>query len=302
MIKKILITGFGFIGRHVSKLLVERNYEVSILERKPDIRSMAKLKLNPIIGDIRDSELMGELIPYYDGVINLAALLGTAELMDNHLEAINTNIVGAINVFEGCKRANELGKKVPCVQITVGNHFMDNPYSITKSVSERFANMYNTEHHTDVRIVRVFNAYGEYQKHFPVRKIIPNFIRASLLNRSIIIYGSGDQIMDMIYVGDVANILIESLVVPQVNGVISAGTGRRLCVNDIAKIVIEHSSSTSKLKHVSMRPGEIENSIVLGEPDTLVDIGIQPDSLTKFEEGIVRTIDWYKKNMDFIDI
>jgi nucleoside-diphosphate-sugar epimerase len=300
--RKVLITGLGFIGRHVAKELLDRGCEVSVLERKPGLKTMIALGLNPIVGDIRDAELMRDITSYYDGVVNLAGLLGTSEMIDDPIPAVNTNIIGAINVFEGCRRVAKGGSGIRCVQITVGNHFMDNPYSITKSTSERFAKMYNTEHGTDIRVVRVLNGYGPYQKHFPVRKIVPNFIRSALQNEPIKIYGDGEQIMDMIYVEDVAKVLVEALFIESLTTIISAGTGRRSTVNEIAEAVVSIAQSTSELHHVAMRPGEPEHSVVLGEPESLRSVGIEPSSLTDLEQGLNKTIAWYKQNRSFIGL
>jgi UDP-glucose 4-epimerase len=300
MTKKVLVTGYGFIGQHVTQVLLNNGCEVTVLERKPNLKDLSTLNIEPVIGDIRDSDLVHDLVSYFDGVINLAGLLGTSEMIDNPIPAINTNIIGAVNIFEGCRRAKKAGHEVQCVQITVGNHFMDNPYSITKSTAERFAAMYNIEHGTDIRIVRVLNAYGEYQKHFPVRKIIPNFIRSALINEPIKIYGNGEQIMDMIYVKDVARVLVQALLASRFKGIISAGTGREMTVNEIAGTIVSTLQSESELQHVPMRPGEPENSVVLGEPKTLFNIGINPDSLMTFEDGISKTVLWYKQNKKYI--
>jgi nucleoside-diphosphate-sugar epimerase len=301
-ISKILVTGFGFIGRHVVHALSTRGFTVTVLERKPDLKALTSLGAELAVGDVRDGDLMHELVPQFDGVINLAGLLGTAELISDPLLAVQTNIVGALNVFHGCKRARDFDHVPRCVHITVGNYFMDNSYSITKSTSERFAKMYNVEHNTDIRVVRVLNAYGEYQKHFPVRKIIPTFVRLALRNEPIYIYGDGNQVMDMIYVGDVAKILIEALLVEKVSGIISAGTGRRLTVNEIAQCVIANAGSTSSVEHCPMRPGEPERSVVVGDPATLAGVGVNVESLVAFEDGIRKTIDWYKANKEFIAV
>src|ERR1035441_9935846 len=164
MAAEILLTGFGFIGRHVCRELKHRGHSVAVLDRRPDVVSAMELGVQPVIGDIRDGALMRQVIPCYDGVIHLAGLLGTAELVDDPAAAVETNILGALNVFQGCRNARGLGRQVRCVHITVGNHFMDNAYAITKSTSERFARMFNIEHGTDIRVVRALNAYGPYQK------------------------------------------------------------------------------------------------------------------------------------------
>ena len=299
-ISKVLVTGFGFIGRHVTRALVDQGVKVTVLERKPDLKTLASFGADLVVGDLRDPELLCDLVPQFDAVINLAGLLGTAELINDPISAIQTNIIGALNVFHGCKRARERGHTPRCVHITVGNHFMDNPYSITKSTSERFAKMYNQEHGTDIRVVRVLNAYGEFQKHFPVRKIVPTFIRLALRNEKISIYGDGSQVMDMIYVGDVAKVLIQAMFVQKVSCIVSAGTGRRLTVNQIGEIVIATAGSSSTIEHVPMRAGEPERSVVLGEPATLAAVGVSAKSLVPFEQGIEKTIGWYKANRDFI--
>ena len=282
-------------------MLAQCGHTVSCLDRRPNLESMSSLGLEPIAGDIRDRELLCHIIPEHDGIIHLAGLLGTSELIDDPISAINTNLIGSVNVFEGCKRAKRLGKQVPCIQISVGNHFMDNPYSISRHSSERFANMYNKEHGTDIRIVRGLNAYGEFQKAFPVRKIVPTFMRAALRNEPLLVHGTVQQIMDMIYVGDLARVLIATLKSESVDREISAGTGRRLTVNDIAAKIISETRSDSKVEYCPMRAGEPVNSVVLGEPETLLKVNVSPDSLMTFEEGIRRTAAWYSEHKGFLD-
>ena len=179
---------------------------------------------------------------------------------------------------------------------------MNNPYSITKTTSERFADMFNVEHGTDIRVVRALNAYGSYQKYRPVRKIIPNFVRAALVGEPVKVYGNGEQIMDMIHVRDVARILVETLLASKVTGLVSAGTGRRLTVNEIARMVIQAAGSSAQLQHTPMRPGEPEASVVLGERETLSAVGVAPESLIPFEEGIKETVDWYSMNREILDL
>jgi UDP-glucose 4-epimerase len=302
MADDILLTGLGFIGRHVAVELLHRGFRVSVLDRRPNLDAARLLGVQPIIGDVRDATLIRQLVPCFSGVINLAGLLGTSELIDDPAAAIETNIAGAVNIFQGCRAARQLGQRVPCVQITVGNYFMNNPYSITKATSERFADMFNVEHGTDIRVVRALNAYGPHQKHRPVKKVIPNFVRAALMGEPVNVYGDGEQIMDMIDVRDVARILVDTLLAPSVTGIISAGTGRRLTINEIARMVIRASGSSSELRHLPMRPGEPQASVVLGDPSTLAVLGIDPGSLVPFEIGIAETVAWYSANRAFLDL
>jgi nucleoside-diphosphate-sugar epimerase len=300
--EKVLITGFGFIGRHAADALIEAGYTVAALDRCPDVSNMSALGVAPIIGDVRDPALLDHIIPCFDAVVNTAGLLGTSEMIEDPIPAVQTNIIGAINVFQACKKEKRRGRSIRCVHITVGNHFMDNSYSITKSSSERFAAMFNVEHQTDIRVVRALNAYGEYQKYYPVRKIIPNFVRAALSNEPVRVYGDGEQVMDMIYVKDVAKILVATLAVESCALIVSAGTGRRLTVNEIAEKVVAACGSSSTIEHVPMRAGEPKNSVVLGDTTTLSAIGFNERCLTRFEDGILPTVRWYSANRSILDL
>ena len=188
---KILVTGAGFIGSHVVDRLLELGHEVSILDRYPKQREEWGDKVRVFLGDIRDREVVMEAVYQHDGVLNLAGILGTMETVDNPHPSVDTNIHGALNIFEGCRPNTMHREGVKGVQIAVGNHFMNNTYSITKTTAERFALMFNKEHKTKIAVVRALNAYGEYQKHKPIRKITPNFVVRALRGEPIEIFGDG---------------------------------------------------------------------------------------------------------------
>jgi nucleoside-diphosphate-sugar epimerase len=173
---------------------------------------------------------------------------------------------------------------------------MNNSYSISKTTAERFALMFNKEHGTKIAIVRGLNAYGPRQKSEPVRKIMPNFVIPALRDESITIYGDGSQVMDMIYVADLAEILVRALVEDHgvYDRVFEAGTGRKTTVLDIANEVIKQANG-GYITTVPMRPGEPEQSVVLGDPETLKPLG--EINLTTLEEGIAKTIAWYRENL-----
>jgi len=297
---KILVTGVGFIGTHVVEKLIEQGHQVSIFDRAVRYESDLVKKCRLFLGDIRDREVVMEAVFQHDGVINLAGILGTMETVDNPHPSVDTNIHGALNIFEGC-RSNKMNPNgVKGVQIAVGNHFMNNTYSITKTTAERFALMFNKEHKTRIAVVRGLNAYGEYQKHKPVRKITPNFVVRALLGQPIEVYGDGEQIMDMIYVKDLAEILIRALVVDHncYDSVFEAGTGRRTTVLEIALLVNQITGNKAGVKHLPMRAGEPERSVVLGDPKTLKPLGIREKDITSLEDGLERTVKWYRDNYD----
>jgi nucleoside-diphosphate-sugar epimerase len=290
---KILVTGgSGFIGNHVVDNLLKKNYKVVIFDR---YKKEKREDVEYFYGDIRDWESISEAIYKCDGVIHLAGILGTQETVKNPLPAVQTNILGSLNVFEACYQYNK-----KCVYIAVGNHWMNNPYSITKTTAERFALMYNKERGTKIAIVRGFNAYGPRQQVKPVRKIIPNFILPALKNEDILIYGNGEQKMDMIYVEDLAEILVRALIFEHncYDKIFEGGTGIAPIVNEIAEAIIELTNSKSKINHTEMRPGEDKDSVVKADINTLRPI-LAPVENYKFvslEQGLKNTIEWYKEH------
>jgi UDP-glucose 4-epimerase len=295
-VKHILVTGGnGFIGRYVVEELHERGYTVAVLDRHAPVGNPRGAAL--FFGDIKDRTLVSEAVAHVDGVIHLAGVLGTQETVANPLPAAETNILGGLNVLEACSRYG-----VPLVYIAVGNYWMNNTYSITKSTIERFVDMFVRFRDSRMSVVRAMNAYGPRQvaaaPYGPsrVRKVMPSFICRALSGEDIEIYGDGTQVMDMIYVTDVAKVLVTALeMTSTVSSVYEAGTGRLTTVNDIAaqvvKAVGEKTGSYPLVKHLPMRPGEDERSVVVGDPQTLAAMDVFP--LVTLEEGVAKTVDYF---------
>lgn len=295
--EKILITGAsGFIGSHCIDEALSRGLTPVLFDRYVHDYPAG---CETFQGDIRDAEAIMEAVAKVDYAINLAGILGTQETIKKPIPSVQTNIIGTINFLEACVPTNF--HQVKGVQIGVGNYWMNNSYSISKSTAVRFTKMYNKERETQVAIVRGLNAYGPRQKHKPVRKITPTFVVRALRGEDIEIYGSGEQIMDMIFVKDLAKILVDSCVMDHdvYDKAFEAGTGRRTTVNFIAEQIIEAADSTSKIVHSPMRPGETKDSVVLADTDTLAPLGYKPEDLITLEDGIKTTVEWYKDEYDW---
>jgi len=297
-VKTVLVTGGnGFIGRYVVEELLERGYDVSVLDtryREPARGSTL------VLGDIRDATSVTEAVSHADGVIHLAGVLGTQETIKNPRPAAETNILGGLNVLEACAQYD-----VPLVNIAVGNYWMNNTYSITKNTVERFVEMFVRFRGSRMTVVRALNAYGPRQSAAApfgpskVRKVMPSFICRALTGEDIEIYGDGSQIMDMIYVEDVASILVAALEKTDRDGsqgTFEAGTGRRTTVNDIAHLVVaevaRQSGRVVNVVHLPMRPGEDANSTVIGNPLTLGPLGIG-ELLLPLEAGIAKSVEYF---------
>jgi UDP-glucose 4-epimerase len=291
---RVLVTGGnGFIGGHVIDRLIDLGHEPVCLDRygRPH-RDDVEFHLT----DIRSAESVMAVMAKVDGVINLAGILGTSETIERPRFTVQSNLIGAINVFNACR---DQGKKG--VHITVGNYWMNNPYAITKNAAERMAMVYNANFGTRIAVLRGLNAYGERQKAAPVRKIMPNVIIPALTGGEILIYGDGEQLMDMIYVGDLADALIRALLVDHdcYDRVFEAGRGRALTptINQLVDAVLAQVETTCTVTHVPMRGGEPDHAVVVGDPATLAPLGVSVDDMLPLDEGIARSIRWYRDHL-----
>ncbi|HCR36348.1 TPA: hypothetical protein DIU22_04915 [Candidatus Woesebacteria bacterium] len=302
MKKKILITGGqGFVGSFLVDNFLSKGHEVTIFDRHYDSAKFKEYnwegKVIFQLGDLKDRDSVIEAVSLNDIVVNLAGLLGTQEMMNNPIPAIEVNILGAINVFDACRMHKKRG-----FQVAVGNFWMNNPYSITKSVTERFALMYNKEHKTDIRICRGMNIYGPRQKHRPIRKIFPNLVIPALLNEDITIYGTGEQVMDLLYVKDFAEILSKIILTDNIPGdvIFEAGAGE-FTINNAVNKVLELTQSKSKVNRIPMRPGEDAMSVVKisdeGWANLKKYINYTPADLTPMHIAMKQSIDWYRDNL-----
>lgn len=301
MTTTLVTGGTGFIGSYVVEALLERGRQVLVLDH---MHRHPTPGVSTIYGDIRDPIDVSEAMAHADSWIHLAGVLGTAETVQDPRPAAVTNILGGLNMLEAAAHY-----KTPGVNIAVGNHWMDNPYSITKSTVERFCNLYRDERGVEVSVVRALNAYGPRQvpaaPYGPskVRKITPSFVCRALAGDPIEVYGDGSQVMDMIHVADVADILVEALQVTEtvgcVRGVLEAGTGRSTTVLDIAQAVANEvgtqTGADPEIRFLPMRAGEPERSVVLGNPGTLAAIDVDPKRLMTLEDGLESTVLWYRQ-------
>ncbi len=293
---KVLVTGGGgFIGGYVLDELESCGHQPVIF----DHYDRGGYKYPVILGDVRDDVSVTEAMAHVDGWIHLAAILGTQETIKNPRPAALSNLMGGLNVLEAAVQYD-----LPGVYIGVGNHWMDNTYSITKTMIERFVRMFNKDRGSRVNIVRAMNAYGPGQRAAPpygsskVRKITPSFVCKALANEPLEVYGDGQQISDMIYVGDVAKALVRALESANSGNVypvpVEIGPENSMTVQEIAELVIKLTGSSSTVKNLPMRPGEIPGAVVSADVTTMALVNMDECSLTPIEVGMLKTIDYFR--------
>ena len=302
--KKVGVTGgMGFIGRYVVEELQSRGYEPVIMDHHIRQPHEYPKDVEIFLGDVRDDVAMTEFAAHVDGIIHLAAVLGTQETINNPRPAAQSNLMGGLNFLEALAQYD-----IPGVYIAVGNWWMNNPYSITKNMIERFVKMYNKDRGTRVNVVRAVNAYGPRQlaaapfAHGKVRKITPALVCRALSGMDMELYGGGEQVSDMVYVADVAKALVLSLEYAQrgevFDGATEVGAAEPVTVKEVAEHVagmvsLIYGEPAVGIKSLPMRPGENIGDVVKADTSTLAQIGMSADELMPLIDGLTKTINYF---------
>jgi nucleoside-diphosphate-sugar epimerase len=245
--------GNGFIGSWVQKSLAKRGHKSLVLDHKN--------RDGVMLGDVRDETIVHEFAAHVDGIIHLAAVLGTAETIDNPRPAAETNIIGTLNVFEAASRYN-----LPIVFAAVGNSGIGRgTYCITKACGEEFVRMYREDRGLRITAVRPMNAYGPSQSapspygSSKVRKIVPSFVCSALSGTPMPLYGGGEQVSDAVFVEDVAETFVIALEHAANGNVphypIDVGSVRPTRVLDVAKAISKLVPGAT-IESLPMRAGE----------------------------------------------
>ena len=268
---RYLVTGgAGFIGSHLIESLINRSDQVVVLDNLSTGSSKNLSKVEKQIsfydGSVLDQHLVDELVADCDYVIHLAAALGVFNIVNKPLESLKTNLQGSEIILQTADRYRKpvliastseiYGKneKVPLNE--EDDRIIGHPlksrwsYSEAKAVDESLAYFYYLENKLPVRIVRFFNTVGPRQVgHYGM--VVPRFIEAALANKPLSVYGSGDQIRCFCHVDDAVRALLLALDSNKAIGqVFNVGNNQQISIIDLAKKVIEITSSSSKIEKI----------------------------------------------------
>jgi len=313
--KRVLVTGgAGFISSaFVRHLLAATPYEVvsldaltyaGNLENLADV--MAHERLSFVHGDIRDKDLVRQLVAEVDVIVNAAAESHVEKsIEEGGREFVATNVDGTRILLDAI-REHPVERFILIssseVYGTAESDPMDeehplnprSPYAATKAGADRLAYSYWTTYDLPIVIVRPFNNYGPRQHP---EKVVPRFITSALMDEPLTIHGSGDASRDWLFVDDDAE-AIEALIAADVDDiageVFNIATGVDISVSEIADAVLEALGKPDDLKqHVDERPGQVDRHIGSTEKAERV---LGWTARTSFEEGLERTVAWYRDN------
>lgn len=333
MSKTILITGgAGFIGTHVVKLFVKKypDYKIINLDKLTYAGNLENLteienykNYTFVKGDICDIEFINKLFADYNfsGVVHLAAESHVDRSISNPMEFINTNIIGTVYLLNAARNAwkdnmedkkfyhistdevyGSLGETGFFVEETA--YDPRSPYSASKASSDHLVRAYHHTYKLPVVISNCSNNYGGHQ--FP-EKLIPLSINNIKNNKSIPIYGKGENIRDWLYVEDHASAIDlifhkgkngETYNIGGENEWTNIALIKKLCEVMDKKLNRPNGTSEKLITYVKDRAGH-DMRYAIDASKLKRELGWEPS--LQFEEGISKTVDWYLANNTWLE-
>lgn len=289
---KALVTGGrGFIGSAVATELSRRGRCVVIYDQRPPTISSTSRGFDFVQGDVLDSNRLRSAMAGCEEVYHFSGLLGTSELFDRPHEAIEVNVLGALNVLQAA-RDLDVGMVLCPNKMNEWRNF----YSLTSRAVQDLFFLFQETYGMDTRVLRLLDTYGPGQALFPVRKAVPVFILQAIRGIPLEVFGDGEHEVELVYVKDVAAVVVEFAdldLSDRFPRPFETGFGRRITVNQLAVSVIEACGSSSVVKHVESRRGEEKNTQFSRCTNVAVCLdGFKP---TPFKSGLAETIDYYRK-------
>ncbi len=269
--KKVLITGgAGFIGSHLADHFIQAGAEVVVLD---NLTTGSRENLNGpggkakfVLGDIRNKDLVEELVNQADLVLHMAAALGVDNIMKETIESISTNIYGSEVVLQAASKfkkrifiasTSEIYGKNPKQPLSEeDDRVIGTPqnfrwsYSDSKAIEESIARVLFLEKELQVTTVRFFNTIGPRQTG-KYGMVVPKFIKSALLGEDIQVYGDGKQTRVFCHVADAVDGLVSLLGdTKSIGDVFNIGGVGEISISNLAEKVVQLTDAKSRIVNV----------------------------------------------------
>ena len=274
MSNKALITGgAGFIGSHLSELLLDEGHEVWVLDdlSTGSLENVEHLREHPgfhlVVDSVLHWSVVNELVYKCDVVYHLAAAVGVRLIVEQPVQTLVTNLRGTEIVLEHCHR---FGKRalVASTSEVYGDHREEKAlaetdrriygpttqkrwaYADSKAMDEFLALAHFAEHDLDCVIVRLFNTVGPRQSG-QYGMVVPTFVQRALGGEPLEIHGDGEQTRCFCHVADTIRALAGLMDDGASGEIYNVGSEERISINELAIRVKDLTNSSSDLEYVS---------------------------------------------------
>jgi dTDP-glucose 4,6-dehydratase len=304
---RILVTGgAGFIGSNfVHLLLDETDYDVTTLDALTYAGSTENLegaldndRHEFVEGDIRDRELVSDLVSDTDVIVNFAAESHVDRSIDGAEPFVTTNVQGTQVLLDAALDAQvdrfiQISTDEVYGEIAEGTFSEDdrlnprNPYSATKAGADLLARSYQTTHNLPVIVTRSSNNFGPRQHP---EKLIPKFLTNAADGEPLPVYGDGTNVREWIYVEDNCRALLTVLEDGEDGEVYNIGSGLEKQNIEVTKAIIEAvGASEDLIEFVEDRAGHDQRYAL--DTTKIESLGWEPQ--WSFEEGLDAAVEYY---------
>ncbi len=309
---RLLVTGgAGFIGANFVRHVLAHTSDVRLtnldaLTYAGNLASLADVAEDPryrfVEGDVRDTDLVTELVADADAVVHFAAESHVDRSIDGPRAFLETNLVGAGVVFEACRRAEvervlHISTDEVYGSIAAPGAFREtdalepnSPYAASKAAADLLARSYGVTYGYPITVTRTANNFGPY--HYP-EKMIPLFVTNLIDGRPVPLYGDGRNVRDWTYVLD--NVAAQWLALTEgtPGAVYNVGAGNERSNREVTETILHRFGvGTEMIEQVADRPGHDLRYCV--DTSRIRALGWSP--AVDFEQALDETIAWYRAN------
>jgi UDP-glucose 4-epimerase len=288
----VVTGGAGFVGSHLADQLVSHGHEVTLYDNLStgSLENVAHLLDLPgvrfVEGSTSDGDAIDELVAGADRVLHLASAVGVQLVVDQPLASLVSNVRGCETVMQACARhgkrllytstSETYGKNSAGALDEDSDRVLGSPfksrwnYAIAKSFGEALAHALHRERGAEITTVRLFNTVGPRQTGL-YGMVVPRFVRQALAGEDLTVFGNGTQTRCFAHVHDSVAAILTLLERDDVFGdVFNIGTEDELPIIELARRVIEHAGSDSRISLVPYDEAYGEGFEELGrrKPDT----------------------------------
>lgn len=304
---RVLVTGgAGFIGSNFVHYLIENSND-SVVTLDALTYAGSKENLDGVLhhprhefveGDIRDRELVDQLIADVDAVVNFAAESHVDRSIEGAKPFVSTNVQGTQSLLDSAsvdeiERFIQVSTDEVYGEIEEGEFREDdplnprNPYAATKAGADLLARSYQTTHDVPVVITRSSNNFGPRQHP---EKLIPKFIKRAVEGKSLPVYGDGSNVREWIYVIDNCRAIDVVLRDGTIGEIYNIGSGIELRNIEVAKKILDQTGTSEDLiEFVDDRVGHDQRYAL--DTKKIEKLGWEPK--VSFKDGLANTAKYY---------